>query len=92
MRSVIPASIAGVTRKSRHAKVNRAWDFEANHSDAGGRSLLVHHPNFYPNARGSATLVAAEAALSLCVLKYPCSSVVKKFAYAWLWTKSGLLH
>ena len=25
----------------------------------GGRSLLVHHPNFYPNARSSATLVAA---------------------------------
>ena len=25
----------------------------------GGRSLWVHHPNFYPNARGSATLVAA---------------------------------
>jgi len=25
----------------------------------GGRSLLVHHPNFYPNAQCSATLVAA---------------------------------
>jgi hypothetical protein len=68
--------------------VKKGW----RNAGAGGRSLLVHHPNFYPNARGSATLVAAEAALSLCVLKYPCSSVVKKFAYAWLWTKSGLLH
>jgi hypothetical protein len=37
----------------------------------GGWSLSFHQPNFYPNARCSATLVAAKAALSLCVKTTP---------------------